>query len=50
MFSTNDVSQVQVNKQFSILATDALEVGQQTSVLLKHKGVEPKLFLVQTDK
>jgi hypothetical protein len=50
MFSTNEVSQVQVNKKFSILTTDAMEVGQQTPVLLKHKGVEPKLCLVKTEK
>jgi hypothetical protein len=35
-FSANDAGQVQLSNKFSILATDALEVGQQTPVLLKH--------------
>jgi hypothetical protein len=36
-FSANDAGQVQLSNKFSILATDALQVGQQSQVLLKHK-------------
>jgi hypothetical protein len=48
-FPANDC-QVQLNNKFSILATDALKIGQQTPVLLKHKGREPKSFTVKTEK
>jgi hypothetical protein len=33
-----------------MLATDALEVGQQTPILLKRKDRELKLFTVKTKK
>jgi hypothetical protein len=37
-FSTNDISQVQLNKKFSIL--DTLEGRQQTPFLLKHEDMQ----------
>jgi hypothetical protein len=49
-FSANDASQIQLKNKFSILATEALEVGQQTPVLLKHKDRELKSFTVKTEK
>jgi hypothetical protein len=49
-FTANDASQVQLKNKSCILSTDALEVGQQTPVLLKHKGRELKLFTVKTGK
>jgi hypothetical protein len=39
-----------MNNKFSMLATDALEVGQQTPVLLKHKGRELKSFIQNKEK
>jgi hypothetical protein len=39
-----------MNNKFSILETDVLEVGQQTPVLLKHKGTELKSFTVRMKK
>jgi hypothetical protein len=37
MFCANDAGQVQLSNKFSILATDAFQVRQQSPVLLKHK-------------
>jgi hypothetical protein len=37
MFCAKDAGQVQLSNKFSILATDALQVGQQSPVLLKLK-------------
>jgi hypothetical protein len=41
---------VKFYSKFSILATDALEVGQQTTVLLKRKGRELITFPVKSEK
>jgi hypothetical protein len=49
-FSANDAGQIQLNNKFSTLATDTREVGQQTSVLLKHKSRELKSFTVKREK
>jgi hypothetical protein len=48
-FSAN-YSQVQLNNKFRILAIDALEISQQTPVVLKHKGRELKSFTVKTER
>jgi hypothetical protein len=49
-FSADDASQGQLTNKFSILATDVLKVGQQTSIVLKHKSRELKSFTVMAEK
>lgn len=43
-FSANDVCKIKQNNKIGVLATDTLEVAQQTPVLLKHGSRERKSF------
>jgi hypothetical protein len=49
-FPASAASQVQLNNKICILATDALDVGQQTPAPLKHKGRKVKSFTMKTAK